>query len=48
LIRRQGIRYVFWGPEEQALGDWLPLSADFLRPLAQFGSYALFEVAVSP
>ncbi len=48
LIRQYHIRFVVWGPAERALGDWQPQTAAFLRPLAGFGEYYLFEVTPSP
>jgi len=44
LLSEFGVSYVFWGPEERALGDWWPASADYLRSVVEVGEYAVFEV----
>lgn len=44
LIRRLEIQYVFWGPAEQALGNWSPNQAAYLNLVAQAGLYQLFAV----
>jgi hypothetical protein len=48
LIRRFDVQYVFWGPAEQALGDWFPAEATFLQPVYQSGAYQLFKVVGNP
>ncbi|MEW5872611.1 MAG: hypothetical protein AB1894_25345 [Chloroflexota bacterium] len=45
LITQQKVRYVFWGPTEQALGSWEPTQASYLRSVFQSGVYTVFEVA---
>jgi hypothetical protein len=44
FIRVYHVRYIFWGPEERALGGWDPGSESFLRLAAQQGSYTVYEV----
>jgi hypothetical protein len=48
LIHQFNVGYVFWGPAEQALGDWSPHTAAYLQPVYQAGDYQLFQVAESP
>lgn len=48
LIRRFNVRYVFWGPAEQALGAWSPAQSAYLQPVFQSGVYQLFQVIGSP
>jgi hypothetical protein len=45
LLRELDIDYVFWGPNEQALGGWDPTAADFLLPFYQAGDYWVFAVS---
>ncbi|HEY74343.1 MAG: hypothetical protein B6I34_09510 [Anaerolineaceae bacterium 4572_32.1] len=44
LLAKYSVDYVFWGPSERALGGFDPRSADYLEPIYEMGSYALFEV----
>jgi hypothetical protein len=44
LLRRFNVRYVFWGPAERQLGEWMPNQADYLHPVFGSGDYVLFEV----
>lgn len=48
LIDRFAIAYVFWGPAERLLGDWLPSSASYLTLVQQQGDYALYQVGIMP
>jgi hypothetical protein len=48
LIYRFAIAYVFWGPAERDLGDWLPSSASYLTLVQQQGDYALYQVGSAP
>jgi hypothetical protein len=48
LLRRFDVGYVFWGPIEQALGDWRPGQAAYLQPVYQQGAYQLFQVIGNP
>lgn len=44
LLQEWGVNYVFWGPEERALGGWDPNAADYLTPRFTGGAYSVFEV----
>jgi hypothetical protein len=44
LLRRLDVRYVYWGPDERALGDWDPGQAAYLRLLTRSGEYAVYAV----
>ena len=45
LLERLNVRFVFWGPNEKALGDWNPAKAGYLEPVYEQGEYMIFEVA---
>lgn len=47
LIREQGVDYVFWGPQEQALNgkdSWEPRSSGFLSMWIEQGDYTIYQV----
>jgi hypothetical protein len=44
LLAQYGVDYVFWGPQERALGAFDPLDAEYLVPIYDVGGYTLFEV----
>lgn len=44
LLAELGIDYVYWGPNERALGQWDPTSASFLETFYQNGNYSIFAV----
>ena len=44
LIQKFQIDYVFYGPEERALGDWSPDSFDRLSPVYQDGDWKIYRV----
>jgi hypothetical protein len=44
LLQRFNVRYIFWGPAERRLGEWMPIQANYLRPIFGSGDYVLFEV----
>lgn len=44
LLRRFGVRYVFHGPDERALGDFDPSDAEYLSLRFRDGPTAVFEV----
>ncbi len=44
LLAKYSVDYVFWGPAEQALGDFEPRNAGFLEPIYETDDYTLFEV----
>ena len=43
-LRAWGIRFVFYGPKERALGTWDPDAAAYLRLRFRQGAYAVYEV----
>ena len=44
LLDELGIDYVFWGPNEQELGQWDPNTVNFLKLFYQNGYYSIFKV----
>ena len=44
LLKRYGVDYVFWGPEERTLGSFDPRAAPYLRQRHKQGAYAVFQV----
>jgi hypothetical protein len=44
LLQEFGVRYLFWGPAERALGDWDPHTASYLEPIYDAKGYAVFIV----
>jgi hypothetical protein len=44
LLQQQGVRYVFHGPEERALGSYQPKDAPFLRRVFAAGETAIYQV----
>jgi hypothetical protein len=44
LLEEFDVRFVFWGPEERALGAWLPTKSDLVRGLLASGDYEVFAV----
>lgn len=44
LLDEFGVRYVFWGPAERALGDWDPAVADDLQLLTSQGGYQVYQL----
>jgi len=45
FLQRYGIRYLFYGPQEKAWGDFDPSQAPYLTKQFQAGAYAVYEVA---
>ena len=45
FLASQGVAYVFWGPDEQALGSWDPHQAVYLEEIFSQGKYHLFKVS---
>ncbi len=43
-LRAWGIRFMFYGPKERALGAWDPDAAAYLRLRFRQGAYAVYEV----
>jgi hypothetical protein len=44
IIEKYAIRYVFWGPHEQALGGWDPGQVSWLSQIFSLNGYVIFEV----
>lgn len=44
FLEEFGVQYVFWGPEEQELGDWLPEGAEYLEVIYREREHWIFEV----
>jgi hypothetical protein len=44
LLAEQGVRYVWWGPAERALGEWQPSTAAYLVERFIQDGYACYEV----
>lgn len=44
ILERYDIRYVYWGPHEQELGDWNPTQALWLTSIFNLYGYSIFEV----
>jgi uncharacterized membrane protein len=45
LIQQFHIDYVFWGPTEQALGDWNPDGFAGLTSIYQQGAWKIYQVS---
>ncbi len=43
LLEWANVRYVFWGPNEQALGKWNPANAGYLELVYDQDNYRIFE-----
>ncbi len=46
LLSTWGFRFVFYGPQERALGTWNPQEAPYLHLRYQRGAYAVYEVVM--
>jgi len=46
FIRDHQISFVFWGPEEKALGSWDPSTSNYLSLRYQVGGYSIFQVTI--
>ena len=44
LLERYGITHVFYGPDEQAMGDFDPRAAAYLRPVFRHNTVTIYEV----
>jgi hypothetical protein len=44
FLGRNGISFVFWGPEERAIGVWTPEDEPFLSRVFVEGEYQVYEV----
>ncbi len=48
LLKQFQVRYLIWGPLEQALGTWDPRQAPYLEQVYRRGAYFLFLVRAVP
>jgi hypothetical protein len=46
-LASEHVRYIFYGPEERAIGSWHPSSLPGLRPVVAVGNVEIFEVGLS-
>ena len=44
LLRRFGVDYVFYGPDERKVGAYDPFKASFLQPVHRSGDVTIFRV----
>ena len=44
ILERYGITYVFYGPDEQAMGEFDPEAAAYLEPVFRHGTVSIYEV----
>lgn len=44
MLREYNIEYLFYGPQERALGDWSPDAASFLYPIYRRAGYTVYRV----
>jgi hypothetical protein len=44
FLVEHSIRFVFFGPSEESLGNWDPLATDYIRVRYQAGGYRVFSV----
>lgn len=44
IIQQYNIKYVYWGPHEQALGDWNPAQVLWLDQIFHLDGYLIFAV----
>lgn len=44
FLQNRRIKYVFWGPDEKALGGWLPGKSQYLERVYSDDGYEVFEV----
>jgi len=43
LLRDSGVDYIFYGPQERALGGWDPADVHYLARIYQAGDYAIYR-----
>ena len=48
FLSRQGVDYIFFGPDEQVPGGWNPAESPFLRMVYAQDGYSIFQVDFSP
>ncbi|MEX2161939.1 MAG: hypothetical protein WD751_08500 [Anaerolineales bacterium] len=44
FLQQHNVAYVFWGPNEQAFGSWLPYQESYLERIVQVGEYQIYRV----
>jgi hypothetical protein len=44
LLKKWGVEYVYWGPDERELGDWDPHQAIYLEKIISTGEHEIFRV----
>ena len=44
FLQKYGVRYVFWGPNEQRFGSWQPAEEDYLELVVDVGAYEIYRV----
>jgi len=44
FLRSRGVNFVFYGPEEKALGNFPPQEKNYLKKVYQSGDYSLYQV----
>jgi hypothetical protein len=44
MLERYGITHIFYGPHEQAMGSFDPISATYLRPVFRHNTVTIYEV----
>lgn len=44
FLKRYRVQYIFWGPNEQGLGSWLPSEEDYLELVVSAGKYEVYRV----
>lgn len=48
LLRQHGVSHVYFGKQEEELGNFDPASASYLRKVWAVGEVAIFEVRLPP
>lgn len=41
---KYGVDYVFWGPNEERFGSWVPANVDYLELVVDVGEYEIYKV----
>jgi hypothetical protein len=47
FLREQDVQYLFYGPDERALGDWNPESSSFLDGIYSQDGYTIYQIDLS-
>ncbi len=45
FLQKYQVDYIFWGPNERALGSWKPGSEDYLQLVVNEGDYEIYRVS---